>query len=312
MEDAGELIAGDLYPQKAALIQKGAERLGLFSIRAVTADASVFSPQMGLFDRVLCDVPCSGFGIIRRKPEIRYKDLDTLRDLPAVQYKILETAAQYVKEGGQLVYSTCTLNRHENDYVVQRFLKEHPMFTLEILPEETLCFLGLEKAFGATLMPHRNGTGWFFLYAFFSQGMISEKIAEGGRTGGKGGYQVNDAAKAGGFLHRAGTGKIPRRTNFSVDTPKAGNSFEQMTNLPADLRKKLDQTCEIPGISIRRKLVSQIDGTIKYLYEFSDGETVESVLMQYEHGYSLCISTQVGCRMGCRFCASTLMGWNVR
>ena len=96
--------------------------------------------------------------------------------------------------------------------------------------------------------------------------MISEKIAEGGRTGGKGGYQVNDAAKAGGFLHRAGTGKI------------------------------------------RRKLVSQIDGTIKYLYEFSDGETVESVLMQYEHGYSLCISTQVGCRMGCRFCASTLMG----
>lgn len=64
MEDAGELIAGDLYPQKAALIQKGAERLGLFSIRAVTADASVFSPQMGLFDRVLCEVPCSGFGII--------------------------------------------------------------------------------------------------------------------------------------------------------------------------------------------------------------------------------------------------------
>ena len=64
--------------------------------------------------------------------------------------------------------------------------------------------------------------GWFFLYAFFSQGMISEKIAEGERTGGKGGYQVNDAAKAGGFLHRAGTGKIPRRTNFSVDTPKAG------------------------------------------------------------------------------------------
>ena len=170
MEDAGELIAGDLYPQKAALIQKGAERLGLFSIRAVTADAGVFSPQLGLFDRVLCDAPCSGFGIIRRKPEIRYKDLDTLRDLPAVQYKILETAAQYVKEGGQLVYSTCTLNRHENDYVVQRFLKEHPMFTLEILPEETLCFLGLEKAFGATLMPHRNGTDGFFFTLFSHKG----------------------------------------------------------------------------------------------------------------------------------------------
>ena len=110
------------------------------------------------------------------------------------------------------------------------------------------------------------------------------------------------------FLHRAGTGKIPRRTNFQWIHQKQANSFEQMTNLPADLRKNWTKTCEIPGISIRRKLVSQIDGTIKYLYEFSDGETVESVLMQYEHGYSLCISTQVGCRMGCRFCASTLMG----
>lgn len=100
-------------------------------------DAGVYSPALGLFDRVLCDVPCSGFGIIRRKPEIRYKNLDTLRDLPSVQYKILETAAQYVKEGGQLLYSTCTLNRNENDDVVQRFLKEHPAFMPAVFPKET-------------------------------------------------------------------------------------------------------------------------------------------------------------------------------
>ena len=110
------------------------------------------------------------------------------------------------------------------------------------------------------------------------------------------------------FCTGQGLAKFRAGQIFQWIHQKQANSFEQMTNLPADLRKKLDQTCEIPGISIRRKLVSQIDGTIKYLYEFSDGETVESVLMQYEHGYSLCISTQVGCRMGCRFCASTLMG----
>lgn len=89
---------------------------------------------------------------------------------------------------------------------------------------------------------------------------------------------------------------------------KQVDSFDEMTNLSADLRKTLSENCFISGIGIRRKLVSQLDGTTKYLFEFADGETVESVLMQYKHGYSLCISTQVGCRMGCKFCASTLLG----
>ncbi len=89
---------------------------------------------------------------------------------------------------------------------------------------------------------------------------------------------------------------------------KQVKSFDEMTNLPAELRKNLSENCQISDIKIRRKLVSQMDGTVKYLYEFADGQTVESVLMQYQHGYSLCISTQVGCRMGCRFCASTLLG----
>ena len=168
MENEGELVAGDLYPKKAALIGKGAKRLGLSCIRAIAADAGVYSPALGLFDRVFCDVPCSGFGIIRRKPEIRYKNLDTLRDLPSVQYKILETAAQYVKEGGQLLYSTCTLNRNENDDVVQRFLKEHPAFMPAVFPKETLRFLDLDDGFSATLMPHRNGTDGFF-FALFSR-----------------------------------------------------------------------------------------------------------------------------------------------
>lgn len=85
-------------------------------------------------------------------------------------------------------------------------------------------------------------------------------------------------------------------------------SFSDMTNLPAALREELSQKCYIANVKIIRKLVSKIDGTVKYLYVLFDGETIESVLMKYEHGYSLCISTQVGCRMGCSFCASGLNG----
>ena len=84
--------------------------------------------------------------------------------------------------------------------------------------------------------------------------------------------------------------------------------FMEMSNLPIALRESLAATCRIPGVTVARKLVSQIDGTIKYLFQLEDGETVESVLMQYKHGYSQCISTQVGCRMGCTFCATGMGG----
>ncbi len=84
--------------------------------------------------------------------------------------------------------------------------------------------------------------------------------------------------------------------------------FASMTNIPLDLRDKLVEKFHIPGVSIVRKLVSQIDGTVKYLFQLEDGETVESVLMEYKHGFSQCLSTQVGCRMGCTFCATGMGG----
>lgn len=84
--------------------------------------------------------------------------------------------------------------------------------------------------------------------------------------------------------------------------------FEDMTNLPKAFREKLSGLYMIPTVAIERKLVSQLDGTVKYLYRLHDGETIESVLMKYRHGYTVCISTQVGCRMGCSFCASGLNG----
>lgn len=85
-------------------------------------------------------------------------------------------------------------------------------------------------------------------------------------------------------------------------------SFYEMTNIPSALREILDEISYIADVKVVRKYVSKIDGTVKYLYELYDGEYIESVLMKYEHGYTVCISTQVGCRMGCKFCASGIYG----
>lgn len=86
------------------------------------------------------------------------------------------------------------------------------------------------------------------------------------------------------------------------------SNFDEMTNLPKSLRETLAENCYIAGVQVVRRLESRIDGTVKYLYRLFDGEYIESVFMKYEHGYTVCISTQVGCRMGCRFCASGLNG----
>ena len=89
---------------------------------------------------------------------------------------------------------------------------------------------------------------------------------------------------------------------------KGATSFGEMTNLSKSLREKLQENCFITAPKVARKQVSQMDGTIKYLWELSDGNCIETVLMRYHHGNTVCISTQVGCRMGCAFCASTLAG----
>lgn len=95
---------------------------------------------------------------------------------------------------------------------------------------------------------------------------------------------------------------------FSWIHEKQATSFQEMTNLSKDLRKKLEETYEFHNCKMVRRLESKIDGTIKYLYELYDGEIIESVLMKYRYGYSVCVSTQVGCNMKCSFCASTIDG----
>ncbi|MBQ5322378.1 MAG: class I SAM-dependent methyltransferase, partial [Oscillospiraceae bacterium] len=135
MENEGEIVACDLHPKRAGLVKSGAERLGLSIVRAKANDATVFDEKLGSFDRVLCDVPCSGLGVIRRKPEIRFKDPGEISTLPKVQYKIASTSAGYLKEGGTMIYSTCTLSKEENEQVVKRLLEEDGLVPCE-LPEE--------------------------------------------------------------------------------------------------------------------------------------------------------------------------------
>ena len=135
MKGEGSITSCDIHPHKIDLIAKGAARLGLTNITATQQDATAFrSDWQDRFDTVIADVPCSGLGIIRKKPDIRYKDLSSLAELPALQERILHNAARYVKPGGLLLYATCTLVQAENEGMVERFLQTHSDFTTEPLP----------------------------------------------------------------------------------------------------------------------------------------------------------------------------------
>lgn len=162
MENRGEIISCDLHPHKKKLIQAGADRLGLSIVAPMTADGKEFRPKWeNAFDLVLVDAPCSGLGVIRKKPDIRYKDPAPLEELPAVQSAILANAARYVRPGGVLLYSTCTLLPRENEGVVQAFLAEHPDYKEEsfTLPGP----VGPVPSGMVTLWPHRHGTDGFFI-----------------------------------------------------------------------------------------------------------------------------------------------------
>lgn len=162
MGGMGHIHSCDIHAHKIGLIRSGAERLGLTMISAYQQDASVFREEWkDQMDAVIADVPCSGYGIIRKKPDIRYKDPASMKELPALQKAILQTQAGYVKPGGVLLYSTCTLVRQENEGVVEAFLKENPNFVLEPLPLPGV-FLRNESGM-LVLVPGQYETDGFFI-----------------------------------------------------------------------------------------------------------------------------------------------------
>lgn len=130
MKNRGKIYCYDLYEHRLKLIDNGAKKLGINIIETEINDGSVYNASIPQADRIICDVPCSGFGIIRRKPEIRYKELDSVKELPEIQLNILNVSSKYLKSGGRMIYSTCTLNKKENENVVSKFLENDKEFTL--------------------------------------------------------------------------------------------------------------------------------------------------------------------------------------
>ena len=158
----GTILSRDIHPHKIALIENGAKRLGFDNIQAAVQDASVFCPAWEeKMDVVLADVPCSGLGIIRKKPDIRYRNLKETEALPELQTAILANQARYVKKGGVLMYSTCTILRRENEEVVASFLETHPDFHREPLNLPPV-FPKNENGM-LTLLPGAYDTDGFFI-----------------------------------------------------------------------------------------------------------------------------------------------------
>ena len=162
MGNQGKIRSADIHRHKTTLIQKGADRLGLTNVVVREQDATDNHPSwFEKMDVVLADVPCSGYGIIRKKPDIRYKDPEEMERLPELQLKILYEQAEYVKPGGVLLYSTCTLLRRENEDVVESFLKHRKDFALE--PLSLPAVFPKNETGMLTLIPGEYDTDGFFI-----------------------------------------------------------------------------------------------------------------------------------------------------
>lgn len=150
----------DIHESKLSLIKSGADRLALTNVIAEARDA--LTPDENLFelaDRVICDAPCSGLGVLSKKADLRYKELDNFDELSSLQYSILSASSKYLREGGILVYSTCTLNPMENEQIVEKFVTENPEFSLDPFSVgELFCDTGY-----LTLLPHIHHTDGFFM-----------------------------------------------------------------------------------------------------------------------------------------------------
>ncbi|HEY2492617.1 MAG TPA: 16S rRNA (cytosine(967)-C(5))-methyltransferase RsmB [Paenibacillus sp.] len=169
MKDEGQVVANDLYPHKQNLIREQAERLGLESIETVVGDALELKDKYSeaSFDRILLDAPCSGLGVIRRKPDLKWvKTPEDIQGIAALQYELLETVAPLLQVGGILVYSTCTIEPEENERLVARFLDNHPQFgapTEEPSSWDDLQKIALPRGGGMQILPYHFGSDGFFI-----------------------------------------------------------------------------------------------------------------------------------------------------
>lgn len=160
MNGTGKIYALELHENRVNLINEGIKRLSLENITAKQNDGTIFNENIPLADKVLCDVLCSGLGVIRGKPEIKYKSMSEINALCDTQYKILETSSRYVKSGGFLIYSTCSVNKKENEEVCFKFLKLHPEFSCVSFSEN---IGNISESGMVTILPDYFGSDGFFI-----------------------------------------------------------------------------------------------------------------------------------------------------
>ena len=159
MENEGEIRSFDLHENKLSLIRRGAERLGIDIIKAEAIDGRKFDEALEeTADKILCDVPCSGLGVIAKKPDIRYKELSDIDRLPEIQLSIAENNLRYLKKGGIMVYSTCTILPSENETNIKILMEKHP--ELSLVPFE---IGGIKNDGMLTLYPDKHGSDGFFI-----------------------------------------------------------------------------------------------------------------------------------------------------
>lgn len=159
------LVACDVRENRLPLITENFARLGIEGAKVLLNDGAVYNAELAGMDRVLCDVPCSGLGVLPSKPDIRYNSADSFTSLPPLQLSILKTASQYVKKGGVVVYSTCTIRPQENENIVKEFLSQTTEF--ELVPPDNLGIPPLQGSRNdgnmLTILPHLTGQDGFFV-----------------------------------------------------------------------------------------------------------------------------------------------------
>ncbi len=167
MGNKGKIIASDIYASRLKSVDFLAQSLGIDIIKTKVSDASCLDKDLvGKADKILVDVPCSGLGIIRRKPDIKYKEnITDFTELNEIQYKILNTAYQYLKRGGAMVYSTCTVNPEENREMIEKFLKSHPDMKVSAIASTHILGKASEMAKTGFLeiFPHIDESDGFFV-----------------------------------------------------------------------------------------------------------------------------------------------------
>ena len=163
MNNKGKVVACDIHENKLKLVEENAERLGIDIIETKTYNGEEFNEEFeNSFDRVLIDVPCSGLGIIRKKPEIKWEKKESdISSIQNIQRNIMKNASKYVKKDGVLVYSTCTLNLKENDGNVKWFLENNPDYEIEKVFFGALDNMIYDKLGYVTILPNKSMDGFF-------------------------------------------------------------------------------------------------------------------------------------------------------